>query len=48
MYVGDNIRDFPALTQEIRKQPDSAFAKFGDTFIMLPNPMYESWEKNVD
>ena len=48
VFVGDNILDFPALTQEIRKQPDSAFASFGDTFFIVPNPMYGSFEKNVD
>jgi 5'-nucleotidase (lipoprotein e(P4) family) len=48
MYMGDNIQDFPLLTQDVRKQPDSAFAKFGDSFWLLPNPMYGSWEKNVD
>jgi 5'-nucleotidase (lipoprotein e(P4) family) len=48
MFVGDNIQDFPALTQDIRKQPDAAFADFGDKFILVPNPMYGSWEKNLD
>ncbi len=48
MFVGDNIQDFPLLTQEIRKQPDAAFASFGDSFWLIPNPMYGSWEKNLD
>jgi len=48
MYVGDNILDFPGISQDIRKMPDSAFAAFGETNILLPNPMYGSWEKNVD
>lgn len=48
MFVGDNIMDFPALTQDIRKGPASGFAKFGDELILLPNSMYGSWEKNVD
>jgi 5'-nucleotidase (lipoprotein e(P4) family) len=48
MFVGDNIQDFPMTTQDIRKQPDAAFAKFGDSFWLLPNPMYGSWEKNLD
>ncbi len=48
MYVGDNILDFPALSQDLRKMPDAAFASFGDAFILLPNPMYGSWEKNLD
>jgi len=48
LFVGDNIQDFPLLTQDVRKQPDSAFAKFGDSFWLIPNPMYGSWEKNLD
>ena len=47
MWVGDNIQDFPALTQAaLRAGPDSAFAEFGERFIVLPNPMYGSWEGN--
>lgn len=48
MYVGDNIQDFPQLSQDIRTQPDSAFAQFGDAFFVIPNPMYGSWEKLAD
>jgi 5'-nucleotidase (lipoprotein e(P4) family) len=48
MFVGDNIQDFPGLTQDIRKRPDVAFAKFGDELWIIPNPMYGSWEKNLD
>jgi 5'-nucleotidase (lipoprotein e(P4) family) len=48
MFVGDNILDFPAISQDLRKQPASAFAKFGQEFILLPNSMYGSWEKNTD
>ncbi len=46
LYVGDNILDFPQLTQDIRHEGDDAFAGFGDSFIAIPNPMYGSWEKN--
>lgn len=46
MWVGDNIQDFPRLTQAIRTAGDSAFANFGETYIVLPNPMYGSWERN--
>ena len=45
-FVGDNIHDFPALSQAIRKQPDEAFGDFGVRFFALPNPMYGSWERN--
>jgi 5'-nucleotidase (lipoprotein e(P4) family) len=46
MWVGDNIQDFPGLTQAIRLSPESAFERFGRSFIVLPNPMYGSWERN--
>ena len=46
MYVGDNIQDFPHLTQDIRSQDVGAFDAFGDSFILLPNPMYGSFDKN--
>jgi 5'-nucleotidase (lipoprotein e(P4) family) len=45
-FVGDNIYDFPALSQAIRKQGDEAFSDFGVRFFALPNPMYGSWERN--
>jgi 5'-nucleotidase (lipoprotein e(P4) family) len=48
LYVGDNIMDFPMLSQDIRTQPETAFAKFGEDFILLPNSMYGSWEKNLN
>jgi len=44
--VGDNIQDFPGLSQAIRKEGDDAFAPFGARFFVLPNPMYGSWERN--
>lgn len=46
MWVGDNIQDFPGATQAIRQGPEDAFGPFGTRFIVLPNPMYGSWEKN--
>jgi 5'-nucleotidase (lipoprotein e(P4) family) len=45
MWVGDNIQDFPALTQSLRDAAASALADFGTRFIVLPNPMYGSWER---
>lgn len=47
-FVGDNIQDFPVLTQDVRTQPESALAGFGENLFLLPNPMYGSWEKNAD
>jgi 5'-nucleotidase (lipoprotein e(P4) family) len=47
MWVGDNIQDFPGLTQATaRSAPETAFADFGRRFIILPNPMYGSWDRN--
>ena len=48
MFVGDNILDFPALSQDLRKQPESAFAHFGQDFVIMPNSMYGSWQGNTD
>lgn len=42
-FVGDNIQDFPRLTQAVRQQGDEAFAAFGARYFVLPNPMYGSW-----
>ena len=44
-YVGDNILDFPGLSQSIRPQGARAFADFGVRFFLLPNPMYGSWQE---
>jgi 5'-nucleotidase (lipoprotein e(P4) family) len=43
-FVGDNILDFPALSQAIRTQGDGAFSAFGSEFFVMPNPMYGSWQ----
>jgi predicted secreted acid phosphatase len=42
-FVGDNITDFPKLSQAIRGAGDDRFVEFGSRFFMLPNPMYGSW-----
>ena len=46
LWVGDNINDFPDQTQALRNEPESAFTAFGTRFIVMPNPMYGSWERN--
>ena len=46
LWVGDNIQDFPGGAQSMRAQGEAAFKDFGDSFIVLPNPMYGSWERN--
>jgi predicted secreted acid phosphatase len=43
-FVGDNIQDFPGMTQASRSGGEAAFADFGGRFFVLPNPMYGSWE----
>lgn len=44
-WLGDNILDFPGLTQAMRADP-ATFAPFGHAFFALPNPMYGSWQGN--
>jgi 5'-nucleotidase (lipoprotein e(P4) family) len=46
MWVGDNVQDFPALSQDIRTRTAAAYADFGARFVVVPNPMYGSWEAN--
>jgi 5'-nucleotidase (lipoprotein e(P4) family) len=45
LWVGDNIQDFPQMRQEAREAGEAAFAEFGGRFIIIPNPMYGSWER---
>lgn len=47
MWVGDNILDFPAASQALRDSTQTALNDFGRRFIVLPNPMYGSWERNT-
>lgn len=42
-WLGDNILDFPGLSQRIRGD-SAAFAPFGRRFFVLPNPVYGSWQ----
>jgi acid phosphatase len=44
-YFGDNILDFPGMTQAARNTPQ-ALAEFGRGWFILPNPMYGSWQQN--
>lgn len=46
-WIGDNIQDFPMLTQGARNDP-ALLADFGGRYFALPNPMYGSWEKSPD
>jgi 5'-nucleotidase (lipoprotein e(P4) family) len=42
IHVGDNIEDFPGMTQEDADIADWLLQQ-PRTFILLPNPMYGSW-----
>lgn len=44
LFVGDNIQDFPGGRQSLRADGEDAFAEFGLNRIVLPNPMYGSWQ----
>lgn len=45
--IGDNIQDFPCMTQtDARLSPDLSRA-FGKDYFLLPNPLYGSWERNA-
>ena len=46
MFVGDNIHDFPDGAQQLRSAAPADLARFGDSWFVLPNPMYGSWERN--
>jgi 5'-nucleotidase (lipoprotein e(P4) family) len=46
-WLGDNIQDFPDLTQAVRTVA-GGYADFGIRYFLLPNPMYGSWEKNPE
>jgi 5'-nucleotidase (lipoprotein e(P4) family) len=43
-FVGDNILDFPQLSQQARSLPGDALREFGGRFFLMPNPMYGSWQ----
>lgn len=42
-FVGDNILDFPRLSQQSALSGEAALAPFGARYFLLPNPMYGSW-----
>jgi 5'-nucleotidase (lipoprotein e(P4) family) len=46
MWFGDNIQDFPRLTQKLRGDPAEEYSAFGRIYFVLPNPLYGSWTKN--
>jgi len=46
-WIGDNIQDFPKLTQAARND-STALGQFGKKYFIIPNPMYGSWERVPD
>jgi 5'-nucleotidase (lipoprotein e(P4) family) len=52
LTIGDNLRDYNEIFANRRynygfAMADSLKTKFGEDFIILPNPMYGDWEKAV-
>lgn len=44
-YFGDNIQDFPQMTQKnMRNVVNNKYAVFGKRYYIFPNQMYGSWE----
>jgi 5'-nucleotidase (lipoprotein e(P4) family) len=43
-YLGDNIHDFPELSQKSRQLGAEGFREFGVRYFILPNPMYGGWQ----
>jgi 5'-nucleotidase (lipoprotein e(P4) family) len=43
-YLGDNILDFPSLSQASARKDDGLLAPFGVSHFVIPNPMYGSWQ----
>jgi 5'-nucleotidase (lipoprotein e(P4) family) len=46
LWVGDNVHDFPGGSQEWARGPEDDLDRFGRDFVILPNVMYGSWERN--
>lgn len=45
--VGDNVLDFPCVTQSEARATASFVPMMGKEYFLLPNPLYGSWEKNT-
>jgi 5'-nucleotidase (lipoprotein e(P4) family) len=43
-FLGDNILDFPNLTQAAVKEDARLLELFGTKYFVVPNPMYGSWQ----
>lgn len=48
MFFGDNIHDFPGMSQELAEaSSDQDFAAFGKRYFVLPNPVYGTFTENA-
>ena len=45
LILGDDLNDF--ISEDIFEAPDPYRARWGRSWIMLPNPVYGSWEKRL-
>ncbi|CAJ79328.1 hypothetical protein FTL_0889 [Francisella tularensis subsp. holarctica LVS] len=44
-YFGDNIQDFPQMTQKNMRNVDNhKYTIFGEKYYIFTNPMYGSWQ----
>ena len=46
LWMGDNVKDLPFVTQESARTKGVAPLVFGKDYYMLPNPLYGSWTGN--
>jgi 5'-nucleotidase (lipoprotein e(P4) family) len=44
VFIGDNILDFPRLSQASKAQGGKELSEFGLRYFLVPNPMYGSWQ----
>lgn len=46
LWIGDNIRDFPGMDQDLRFKDEASYELFGTKYLVTPNPVYGSWMEN--
>jgi len=44
LAVGDNVQDYDEITQDSAKDDPALRQALGETFFLLPNPLYGSWD----
>jgi predicted secreted acid phosphatase len=46
LYVGDNVQDFPGITQGgANEAPELVTDRLGSEWFLIPNPAYGSWDE---